>query len=118
MADLSNLTGLVSEPSGEIDTSVSSASNRSLRLAEKEKRKAEADPFGLAVKYLSQGECSRKQNRNVLQKQFRGLQFSNKKMFIYLFISFFSKYANNRIQTVRSFVYLYCRSRHQMLYHI
>ncbi|ROL47078.1 Centromere protein I [Anabarilius grahami] len=57
MADLSNLTGLVSEPSGEIDSSVSSASNRSLRLAEKEKRKAEADPFRLAVKYLSQVEA-------------------------------------------------------------
>lgn len=57
MADLSNLTGLVSEPSGEIDSSISSASNRSLRLAEKEKRKGEADPFSLAVKYLSQVEA-------------------------------------------------------------
>uniref|UniRef100_A0A673GVQ8 Centromere protein I-like n=1 Tax=Sinocyclocheilus rhinocerous TaxID=307959 RepID=A0A673GVQ8_9TELE len=57
MADLSNLAGLVSEPSGEIDSSVSSVSNRSLRLAEKEKRKGVADPFGLAVKYLSQVEA-------------------------------------------------------------
>ncbi|RXN26801.1 centromere I-like protein [Labeo rohita] len=58
MADLSNLAGLVSEPSGEIDSSASSASNRSLRLAEKkEKRKGEADPFGRAVKYLSQVEA-------------------------------------------------------------
>uniref|UniRef100_A0A8C1A1Q5 Centromere protein I n=2 Tax=Cyprinus carpio TaxID=7962 RepID=A0A8C1A1Q5_CYPCA len=57
MADLSNLAGLGSEPSGQIDSSVSSASNRSLRLAEKEKRKGEADPFGLAVKYLSQVEA-------------------------------------------------------------
>lgn len=72
MADLSNLTGLVSEPSGEKDSSVSSASNRSLRLAEKEKRKAEADPFGLAVKYLSQGECSRKQNKRITKNKFRG----------------------------------------------
>lgn len=89
MADLSNLTGLVSEPSGEIDSSASSASNRSLRLAEKEKRKGEADPFGLAVKYLSQGECSRKHNRNVLQKQFRCLQFNSKNLFICLFRSLF-----------------------------
>uniref|UniRef100_A0A672SZ49 Centromere protein I n=1 Tax=Sinocyclocheilus grahami TaxID=75366 RepID=A0A672SZ49_SINGR len=57
MADLSNLAGLVSEPSGEIDSSVSSVSNRSLRLAEKEKRKGVADPFGLAVKYLSRVEA-------------------------------------------------------------
>uniref|UniRef100_A0A672NA94 Centromere protein I-like n=1 Tax=Sinocyclocheilus grahami TaxID=75366 RepID=A0A672NA94_SINGR len=54
MADLSNLAGLVSEPSGEID---SSANNRSLRLAEKERRKGEADPFGLAAKYLSRVEA-------------------------------------------------------------
>ncbi len=70
MAELSNLAGLGSEPSGEIDSSVSSASNRSLRLAEKEKRKGEADPFGLAVKYLSRGKCSIKHFRNVLQKLF------------------------------------------------
>uniref|UniRef100_A0A8C2H4Y4 Centromere protein I n=1 Tax=Cyprinus carpio TaxID=7962 RepID=A0A8C2H4Y4_CYPCA len=57
MADLSNLAGLGSDPSGEIDPSASSANNRSLRLAEKEKRKGEADPFGLAVKYLSQVEA-------------------------------------------------------------
>uniref|UniRef100_A0A671SK36 Centromere protein I-like n=1 Tax=Sinocyclocheilus anshuiensis TaxID=1608454 RepID=A0A671SK36_9TELE len=57
MADLSNLAGLGSEPSGEIDSSASSANNRSLRLAEKERRKGEADPFGLAVKYLSQVEA-------------------------------------------------------------
>uniref|UniRef100_A0A8C1F7Q2 Centromere protein I n=1 Tax=Cyprinus carpio carpio TaxID=630221 RepID=A0A8C1F7Q2_CYPCA len=57
MADLSNLAGLGSDPSGEIDSSASSANNRSLRLAEKEKRKGEADPFGLAVKYLSQVEA-------------------------------------------------------------
>jgi len=88
MADLSNLTGLVSEPSGEIDSSASSASNRSLRLAEKEKRKGEADPFSLAVKYLSQGEWSRKHNRNVLQKQFRGLQFNSKKICIRLFFRY------------------------------
>lgn len=70
MADLSNLAGLVSEPSGEIDSSASSASNRSLRLAEKkEKRKGEADPFGCAVKYLSQGKCSVQHYSNVLSKQ-------------------------------------------------
>lgn len=54
MAGLSNLTGLVSEPSGEAESSVSSVSNRSLRLAEKEKKKGEADPFTAAAKYLSQ----------------------------------------------------------------
>lgn len=57
MADLSNLTGLVSEPSGEAESSVSSASNRSLRLAEKEKKRGEADPFTAAVKYLSRFEA-------------------------------------------------------------
>lgn len=56
MADLSNLTGLAPDQSGQTDSTVSSASNRSLRLAQKEKKKGEADPFGLAVKYLSQGE--------------------------------------------------------------
>lgn len=61
MAELSNLAGLASDQSGETDSTVSSAGNRSLRLAEKEKKKkGEADPFGLAVKYLSQGE---KQNK-------------------------------------------------------
>ncbi|XP_055035036.2 centromere protein I [Misgurnus anguillicaudatus] len=54
MADLSNLTGSGADPAGETDLSVSSASNRSLRLAEKEKKKGEADPFGRALKYLSQ----------------------------------------------------------------
>ncbi|XP_052005511.1 centromere protein I-like isoform X1 [Xyrauchen texanus] len=57
MIDLSNLTGSGSDPSGEIDSLVSSSSNRSLRLAEKEKRQGEADPFRLAVKYLSQVEA-------------------------------------------------------------
>ncbi|XP_051506248.1 centromere protein I-like [Myxocyprinus asiaticus] len=58
MTDLSNLTGTGCDPSGEIDSFVSSASNRSLRLAEKEKRKGEADPFRFAVKYLSQVEAA------------------------------------------------------------
>ncbi|XP_051514011.1 centromere protein I-like [Myxocyprinus asiaticus] len=57
MAGLCNLTGLGSDSSEEIDSSVSSANNKSLRLAEKEKRKGEADPFRLAVKYLSQVEA-------------------------------------------------------------
>lgn len=56
MAELSNPTGLAPDQSGGTDSTVSSASNRSLRLAEKEKKKGEANPFGLAVKYLSRGE--------------------------------------------------------------
>ncbi|XP_056625712.1 centromere protein I [Triplophysa dalaica] len=58
MAELSNPTGLAPDQSGGTDSTVSTASNRSLRLAEKEKKKGEANPFGLAVKYLSRVEAS------------------------------------------------------------
>ncbi|TRY56896.1 hypothetical protein DNTS_031022 [Danionella cerebrum] len=53
MADALNLTRSVNERSFESESSATSASNRSLRLAEKEKKRGEADPFAAAVSYLS-----------------------------------------------------------------
>lgn len=61
MAAKLNLSGpLDSDSSSSNDQSVSNrSSNRSLRVAEKERRKNEAeDPFVLALKYFSDGRTS------------------------------------------------------------
>lgn len=63
MAANPNLSGLSdSDPSSLNDQSLSNrSSNRSLRVAEKERKKNEAeDPFVLALKYFSDGRIRHK----------------------------------------------------------
>ena len=54
MANASNLSGLILDTSK--DSSGSGSSNRSLRVAEKAKKKGETNPLQAALSYLAQGK--------------------------------------------------------------
>lgn len=57
MANLSNLSGLASDTSREsLESFRPGLSNRSLRLAENIRKKGDANPFQLALNYLSNGK--------------------------------------------------------------